>query len=151
VLGEQAGAALVVVGDDVHPRQPGLARTRHDHREPLSHRPERGGVGQRADHDQPVHPEVQEGTGRILSGTAVETGVGQEHAQAVVVEQGVQTVEQVHEPGVAQVVQQDPDRAGALLAEAAGGGVRTVAELAHGPQHGLPLLRAHLVGAAQHE
>jgi len=151
VLGDQAGAPHVVVGDDVHPGQPRLARARDHHGQAFGDRPERGGLRQCADHDESVDAEVQEGPGRVLSGTAVEAGVGQEHAQAVVVEEGVHAVEQFDEPGVAQVVEEDADRAGALLAEAAGGGVGAVAELAHGPQHGFPLLRADLVRAPQHE
>ena len=71
--------------------------------------------------------------------------------EARVVQPGVQTVQQLHEPGVAHVVEEHPDRTGAPLAEAARRGVGPVAELLDGGQHGLPLLVTDLVGAAQHE
>ncbi len=86
-----------------------------------------------------------------MADAPVQPGVGEQHVQAGRVQQGVQAVEEFDEPGVAQVVEEDAHRPGALFAEAAGGGVRPVAQLPYGRQDGVPLLGAHLAGTAQHQ
>jgi hypothetical protein len=151
VLGDQPHALRVVAGDQVDAGRHRLAGPGDHDRYACRDRAQRGRVGQGADHHEAVDAEVQEGAGRVLAGAAVEAGVGEDGAQTRGVQQGVEPVEQVDVPGVAQIVQQDTDRPGALLAEAARGGIRPVAQLAHGPQHGFPLLGPHLCGAPQHQ
>lgn len=139
VFGGEPGAALVVVGDDVGVRQPGFVVARDDGRQPLGDLGEAVGVREGADDDEAVDPQLLKRTGEVLAGAPVQPPVGHQHPQTVRLQQRVQPVEHLDEPGVAHIVQQHADGVGTAGHQAAGGGVRPVPELLDGVQHGLPL------------
>ena len=110
VPGGQLGAAVVVVGDEIDGGEAGLPGARHDGRDlvpegdDLLDRRRRQGPDQR----EPVHPEVRQ----RLDGVGLRASVGEQRAQAVLVQHGAQPVEERDVPGVGEIVDDDTDGAG---------------------------------------
>jgi hypothetical protein len=75
-------------------------------------------------------------------GIGLAAAVGEERAQAVLVQHRAESVEELDLPGVGEIVDYDADRPRPPLAQAAGHRVGSVPELGHGLEHGLPLLIA---------
>ncbi len=110
VLDGEAHARLVVPGHDVDgERVPvGQAGPRQDGRHVGGHLRHEREVGQRADDDEAVEAQVGEGA----RGVGLAARLGQHRPQPGRVQDGPQALEDVDEPGVAQVVQDEADRAG---------------------------------------
>ena len=106
-----------------------------------------GRPGGCAHQHEAVHPQV----GERLDGVGFGATVGEERAKPVFVQHRAQPVEEFDVPGVGQVVDDDADRPGAPLGEAARHRVGPVSELGDGLEHGLPLLVAHMRRVLQHQ
>ena len=152
MAGGQRRAEQVVVRDRVHPRQVDV---------PPAHRDRRDGAGDLGDdrrvrlgarQDEAVGLEPEEAAQHRVVHPPVQPPAAAEHqVPPVGLEDGDQAVEQVHEPRVADVVEQHPDGPAASLAQGPGRGVGPVAKIGDGLVHGRPPLGADLRRAAQHE
>ena len=61
--------------------------------------------------DQPVDTEIHERGHRAFPGPGARGGVAENHPKVLFTEHALQPVEQVHEPGVGQVVEENTDNA----------------------------------------
>ena len=145
----EVAAAVVVVGYDVDGRQERLAGAGDDGGDlaPQAIDLVDGRCRRGADQHEAVDAQV----GERLNGVGLGTAVGEKRAEAVVVKDRAESVEQLDVPGVGQIVDHDADGPGAALGEAACDRVRSVPELGDGLEHGLPLLLAYSGGVLQHQ
>jgi hypothetical protein len=103
-----------------------------------------------AGHQDAVDAERDEVVERVRTEVAVRGPVGERQPEAVRGEGRPDAVEEWHVPGVPEVVDDDPDRAGAVPGEDRGGAVRSVAEGCCGLEHGLATRSGHPGVATEH-
>ena len=128
----QLGSELVVAGNDVDARKVEIA-ARDDHGRHgcgcLSDR--RRGVSS-AHESQAVEPQIHEAFHEGLVGAAVQSAIGEEHFQIMLLQNRVHPFEAVDEPWVAQVVEKHSHDVRSALAEATCAEVGAVTQLANG-------------------
>jgi len=152
VAGGQGRAEQVVVRDRVHPRQVDVPPAHRDRRDRAGDLGDDRRVRLGARQDEAVGLEPEEAAQHRVVHPPVQPAAAAEHdVPAVGLQNGDQAVEEVHEPRVADVVEQHADGPAAPLAQGPGGGVGPVAEIGDRLVHERSPRRADLRRAAQHE